>query len=157
MISVRTTFRSLRGNLLKSVPWSGARYHLIGHLQSNKAKIATELFDVIQTVDSPKLAQRIGAAGKSMEVMIEVKLSAEESKAGRTSERPSVIDAVRSCSTSALTGLMTMPPWSEDAELSRPYFRRLHQLAVKQACSVSLWACRTTSRLRSKKGRLIYA
>jgi PLP dependent protein len=109
-----------------------ARYHLIGHLQSNKAKIATELFDVIQTVDSPKLAQRIAAVGKSMEVMIEVKLSAEESKAGAgASELPSLIDSVRSCSTLALTGLMTMPPWSEDAELSRPYFRRLHQLAVE--------------------------
>jgi PLP dependent protein len=110
---------------------AGARYHLIGHLQSNKARIAAELFDVIQTVDSTKLAQRLAAAGKSMEAMIEVKLSPEESKAGTgAGDLPSVIDAVRSSPTLTLTGLMTMPPWSEDAELSRPYFRRLYRLAI---------------------------
>ncbi|HYP06716.1 MAG TPA: YggS family pyridoxal phosphate-dependent enzyme, partial [Bryobacteraceae bacterium] len=64
----------------------GARFHLIGHLQSNKAKVASELFRIIQTVDSAKLAQRLGATGKPLDVMIEVKLSPEESKAGAGAE-----------------------------------------------------------------------
>ena len=107
-----------------------ARYHLIGHLQSNKAKTASDLFDVIQTVDSPKLANRLGATGKPLEVMIEVKLSTEDAKAGTgTEELPALIEAVRSNPTLTLTGLMTMPPWSEKAEESRPYFRRLRTLA----------------------------
>lgn len=108
----------------------GARFHLIGHLQSNKAKVASELFRIIQTVDSAKLAQRLGATGKSLDVMIEVKLSPEESKAGAGAEHlPELVNAVSSHETLKLTGLMTMPPWAEDAELSRPYFRRLRELA----------------------------
>jgi pyridoxal phosphate enzyme (YggS family) len=109
---------------------AGARYHLIGHLQSNKAKLASELFDVVQTVDSPKLAQRLGATGKPMEIMIEVKLSPEESKAGTgAGDLPAVIAAVQDCPTLTLKGLMTMPPWSAEPESSRPYFSRLRKLA----------------------------
>jgi pyridoxal phosphate enzyme (YggS family) len=109
---------------------SGARFHLIGHLQSNKAKRAAELFQVIETVDTEKLARRLDAAGKPLEVMIEVKLSAEEAKAGADpAELRSLIAAVRDCPNLQLTGLMTMPPWSDDAEPSRPYFRRLCELA----------------------------
>lgn len=108
----------------------GASFHLIGHLQSNKSKVAAELFDAIETVDSPKLAQRLAATGKPLEVMIEVKLSEEESKHGADpSELPAVIEAIRQQETLTLRGLMTMPPWSEDAELSRRYFRRLKSLA----------------------------
>lgn len=115
-------------------PLAGARYHLIGHLQSNKAKAASDLFDVIQTVDTPKLAQRLGAAGKPLQVMIEVKLSPEESKAGAVAEDlPAVIESVRSQSSLTLTGLMTMPPWSDEPEPSRPYFQRLRQLAAEHA------------------------
>ena len=107
----------------------GARFHLIGHLQSNKSKIASELFDVIQTVDTPKLAQRLDAAGKPLDVFLEVKLSAEDSKSGALPpELPALIDAVKRCSHLRLTGLMTMPPWSDDAEPSRPYFRALRLL-----------------------------
>jgi len=110
---------------------AGARFHLIGHLQSNKAKRAAELFHSVQTVDSEKLARRLDAAGKPLEVMIEVKLSPEESKHGAApSELASLIAAVRDCPNLRLSGLMTMPPWSEDAELSRPYFRRLRELAA---------------------------
>jgi pyridoxal phosphate enzyme (YggS family) len=61
---------------------AGARFHFIGHLQSNKAKKAAELFHVIQTVDSAKLARRLDDAGKPLEVMLEVKLSAEDAKRG---------------------------------------------------------------------------
>jgi PLP dependent protein len=113
---------------------AGARYHLIGHLQSNKSTVAAGLFDVVQTVDSPKLAQRLGATGKIMEVMIEVKLSREESKAGASpGDVASIIDAIQGCPSLNLTGLMTMPPWSDDAEPSRPYFRELAELGRKHA------------------------
>jgi PLP dependent protein len=108
----------------------GARVHLIGHLQTNKARKAAELFQVVQTVDSPKLARRLNEAGRAMDVMLEVKLSPEEAKAGASpDELPELIAAVRECPHLSLRGLMTMPPWSEDAELSRPYFRRLRELA----------------------------
>jgi pyridoxal phosphate enzyme (YggS family) len=109
---------------------AGARFHLIGHLQSNKSKKASELFQVIQTVDSAKLARRLNEAGRSLDVMLEVKLSPEEAKSGTDpSELPQVIEAVRGCPNLRLLGLMTMPPWSDDPEVSRPYFRQLRELA----------------------------
>ncbi len=107
-----------------------AEFHLIGHLQSNKARSAAELFKVIETVDSEKLARRLDQAGRPLEVMIEVKLSEEETKAGAAAEAlPSLIDAIRAFPNLRLTGLMTMPPWSDDPEVTRPYFRRLAALA----------------------------
>ncbi len=109
---------------------SGAQFHLIGHLQSNKSRIGAELFHAIETVDSPKLARRLNDAGKKLEVMIEVKLSEEESKAGAAPETlADLIAAIRDCPNLRLTGLMTMPPWNDDPEATRPYFRRLTQLA----------------------------
>lgn len=109
---------------------TAARWHLIGHLQSNKTKKAAEIFQVIQTVDTPKLARRLAETGSPLEVMIEVKLSEEESKAGAAPDEISaIVDAIAGLPTLKLTGLMTMPPWSEDAELSRPYFARLRSLA----------------------------
>jgi pyridoxal phosphate enzyme (YggS family) len=109
-----------------------AVYHLIGHLQSNKTKAASELFQVIQTVDTPKLARRLNDTGKRMQVMIEVKLSAEETKAGAAPEDvPAVIEAIRGCPNLELLGLMTMPPWSDEAEPSRVYFRKLGELAAR--------------------------
>lgn len=107
-----------------------AEFHLIGHLQSNKARPASELFQAIETVDSEKLARRLNDAGRKLEVMIEVKLSEEESKAGADpAALPALIDAIRACPNLQLTGLMTMPPWNDDPEATRPYFRRLAQLA----------------------------
>jgi PLP dependent protein len=109
---------------------SGATYHLIGHLQSNKSKIASELFDVIQTVDTEKLARRLNEAEKRLRVMIEVKLSAEEAKAGAApGDVAGLAAAIHACPNLELTGLMTMPPWSDDAEPSRPYFQQLRKLA----------------------------
>jgi pyridoxal phosphate enzyme (YggS family) len=108
----------------------GAEFHLIGHLQSNKAKRAAELFQVIETIDSAKLARRLEGAGKTLEVMLEVRLSEEASKSGaEPAEVAGLIAAVQDCGHLRLTGLMTMPPWSEDAEQSRPFFQRLRQLA----------------------------
>lgn len=115
--------------LLPELP--GARFHLIGHLQSNKAKKAGELFDVVQTVDGTKLARRLDEFGKPMEVMVEVKLSDEEAKHGcDPAELAAVVAAIRGCANLTLTGLMTIPPWDEDAEKSRPYFARLRELAA---------------------------
>ncbi len=108
----------------------GARFHLIGHLQSNKSAKAAELFEVIQTVDTARLARRLNDTGKPLEAMLEVKLSEEQAKSGAAPEQlPELIAAVRSCPHLRLLGLMTMPPWSEDPEQSRPYFRRLRELA----------------------------
>lgn len=107
-----------------------ARFHFVGHLQSNKARRAAELFQVIQTVDSARLARRLQETGKPLEVMLEVKLSPEESKSGAAPEElAALIEAVRGMPNLRLTGLMTMPPWSEDPEESRPYFQRLRSLA----------------------------
>jgi hypothetical protein len=110
----------------------GARFHLIGHLQSNKSNKAAELFQVVQTVDSARLARRLDQAGRRLDVMLEVKLSEEEAKSGaRPADLPDLIDAVRHCANLRLAGLMTMPPWSDDAEASRPYFRRLRELGER--------------------------
>jgi pyridoxal phosphate enzyme (YggS family) len=111
---------------------AGARFHLIGHLQSNKSAKAAQLFQVIQTIDSPKLARRLNDAGRALDVMLEVKLSAEQAKSGAGPEAlPELIAAVRGCPNLRLLGLMTMPPWSDDPEAARPSFRRLRELAVR--------------------------
>lgn len=112
---------------------SGAAFHLIGHLQSNKSARAAELFHCIETVDSVRLARRLNEAGQTLDVMIEVKLSEEESKYGADpAEVPALVEQIRACPNLRLLGLMTMPPWSEDPEVSRPYFRRLRQLASRE-------------------------
>jgi pyridoxal phosphate enzyme (YggS family) len=111
---------------------SEAQFHFIGHLQSNKARQATELFHTVETVDSEKLARRLNDGGKLLEVMIEVKLSPEGAKAGAAPEElPALIDAIHGCSNLRLTGLMTMPPWNPDPETTRPFFRRLAELGRK--------------------------
>jgi pyridoxal phosphate enzyme (YggS family) len=112
----------------------GARYHLIGHLQSNKAKKAVELFQVVQTVDSAKLARRLHEGARALEVMLEVKLSEEDAKSGATPEQlPALVAAVRACDHLRLVGLMTMPPWSDDPEAPRAIFRRLRELAEEHS------------------------
>lgn len=115
---------------------AGACFHLIGHLQSNKARRAVQAFDFIQTVDSARLARRLDDAVAELKpdarlpVMIEVKLSPEETKSGVAPEElGALVEAVRACSHLELRGLMTMPPFSDDPEDARPYFRRLRELA----------------------------
>jgi len=106
-----------------------ARFHLIGHLQANKSRRAAEIFHAIQTVDSARLAKRLNEAGKPLDVLLEVKLAEEQAKSGAAPEElPGLIEAVRGCANLRLLGLMTVPPWSEDQEVSRPYFRRLREL-----------------------------
>jgi pyridoxal phosphate enzyme (YggS family) len=115
-----------------------AEFHLIGPLQSNKTAKATELFDAIDAVDSLKIAQRLNIAattlGKKLPVLIEVKLSHEESKHGLSPEElPSLLAAMNDLESIAAVGLMTVPPWSEDAEVARPYFRELRRLRDESA------------------------
>jgi PLP dependent protein len=115
---------------------TGAEFHLIGPLQSNKTSKAAELFDAIDAVDSLKIAERLNGAaaalGKKLPVLIEVKLSHEESKHGLApAELPSLLAAMNELQSVAAVGLMTVPPWSEDAELARPYFRELRRLRDK--------------------------
>jgi len=113
---------------VKELP--GVIFHLIGHLQSNKAKKAADLFHCIQTVDSIKLAQRLNEGPHPLDIFLEVKLSEEGSKFGAAPEEVTqLIDGVRKCGNLRLRGLMTMPPWSEDPEVARPYFRQLRELA----------------------------
>lgn len=109
-----------------------AQFHFIGHLQSNKSRVASELFHAIETVDSARLARRLNEAGRPLEVMIEVKLSGEEAKSGAApGDVAGLIEAIGECENLRLTGLMTMPPYDADPERTRPYFRRLAELARK--------------------------
>lgn len=110
-----------------------ASFHLIGPLQSNKTNKAAELFDAIDAVDALKIAQRLDSAakarGKHLPVLIEVKLSHEESKHGiAPGELLPLLDAMRELESVRAVGLMTVPPWSEDPETARPYFRELRRL-----------------------------
>ena len=109
-----------------------ARFHLIGHLQSNKTRKAGEIFQVVQTVDSAKIARRLNECGRKIEVMLEVKLSEEEAKAGAdAAEIGPLVETIGGLENLRLLGLMTMPPWSDDPEFARPFFRRLRELGAK--------------------------
>src|ERR1700735_139488 len=126
---------------------SDARFHLIGPLQSNKTAKAAELFDAIDAVDSLKIAQRLDSAaaalGKKLPVLIEVKLSHEESKHGiAPAELPALLVDLAPLESLIPSGLMTVPPWSEDPEPARPYFRELRRLR-----DASLAACPTLTQL----------
>ena len=117
-----------------------AQFHLIGPLQSNKTARAAELFQAIDAVDSLKIAQRLDAAakalGKKLPILVEVKLSHEESKHGLDpAELPDLLAALESLESIQAVGLMTVPPWSEDAELARPYFRDLRILRDQSLAS----------------------
>ena len=122
--------QEFEGKALEVSALPGARFHLIGHLQSNKSTKACNLFQTIQTVDSVKLARRLNDCSSTLDVMVEVKLSGEESKHGAApADLPQIIEAIRSLPNLRLAGLMTVPEWSEDAELARPTFRKLRELS----------------------------
>ncbi|HEV2417773.1 MAG TPA: YggS family pyridoxal phosphate-dependent enzyme [Terriglobia bacterium] len=114
----------------------GITWHLIGHLQSNKATRALELFDWIHSVDSAGLAAKLDRAaattGKRLPILLEVNLGGEASKSGVAEEEAaSVAAALHKYSNLDLRGLMTIPPFFEYPEQTRPYFRRLRELAQK--------------------------
>jgi pyridoxal phosphate enzyme (YggS family) len=114
---------------------TGADFHLIGHLQSNKAAKAAELFHAVDSVDSLKLAEKLNAAaaktGKVLRVLIEINVGGEEAKSGLApgaSELEGLLRAAPNWPHLAIRGLMTIPPFTEDPEGARPYFRRLREL-----------------------------
>ena len=114
-------------------PGQAVRWHFIGHLQRNKAKYVARLFDVMQSVDSLALAReldrRAGAASRRLTVLIEVNISGEETKFG--AEEAGALELVRGIAALEhldVRGLMTMPPFFDDPEDSRPYFIKLRDL-----------------------------
>lgn len=119
---------------IPAVGRDAARWHLIGHLQSNKARRAVELFDTIHSLDSVGLARRLERVCIELEreqlpVLIQVDLGGEASKTGiDESNLSALVEVVGECGHLRLTGLMTLPPFFEDAEEVRPYFRRLREL-----------------------------
>jgi pyridoxal phosphate enzyme (YggS family) len=109
------------------------RWHLIGHLQSNKARHAVETFQVIHTIDSVELAVRLdriaGQAGRRPVVLVQVDLAHEPTKSGADEdELPAIIEALDSAQYLEFRGLMTLPPFFDSAEKTRPYFRKLRSI-----------------------------
>lgn len=109
-----------------------ARWHLIGHLQSNKANEAAHLFDVVQSVDSEALAAKLGRAaaaeGKTIDVFVQVNVGGEQQKSGvEPDEAAALVRAVEATPALRLRGLMTVPPFLAPEEV-RPYFRQLRTL-----------------------------
>ena len=119
------------------------RWHFIGHLQSNKCRDAVQLFSMIQSVDSLSLAQEINKradeAAKTMPVLLEINLAGEASKFGYQPQALlAELNQINALPRIEVHGLMTVPPWSPDAENSRPHFRRLREL--KEECEQALGA-----------------
>jgi PLP dependent protein len=111
-------------------------WHMIGHLQRNKAKPAIELFDVIESIDNFALAREIDKEGrkkgKEIRVFVEVNLAGEESKSGLAKDKVAeLLRAVGELSHLKIEGLMALPPFKENPEEVRPYFRALRQLQLK--------------------------
>jgi PLP dependent protein len=113
---------------------SDARWHLIGHLQANKARRAVRLFDLIHTVDSPSLVERLERTcaeeeRERLDVLLQVDLAGEATKSGASEKQlGALVESLKGCERVRCRGLMTIPPFFEDVELVRPYFRRLREL-----------------------------
>lgn len=134
----------LRSNGINAAADVPILVHLIGHLQSNKATRAVELFDAIDSVDSLRLAERLNEAaaklGKRLPILIEVKLSPEESKAGLNSESPEaaeLLDHLPTLDHLHVQGLMTIAPWGVAEDVTRACFRTLRTLRDKWSQSHS--------------------
>ena len=109
------------------------RWHFIGHLQTNKCRDAVELFEMIQSVDSLHVAQEISKraeqASKTMPILLEVNLAGEASKFGYRPEKlEAELNQINALPRVEIHGLMTVPPWSPNAEAVRPMFRQLREL-----------------------------
>ena len=112
-----------------------ARWHMIGHLQTNKAGKAAELFSAIDSVDSLKLAEKLNdsasKSGKKLAVLIEVNVGGEAAKSGTPPESPELerlLSAAPGLDHLEIRGLMTIPPFTEDPQNARPFFRKLREL-----------------------------
>jgi PLP dependent protein len=111
----------------------GLTWHFIGHLQSNKARPAVELFDLIHSVDRLSLAQALEQAaarlGKVQDILLQVNLAGEETKSGEAPENvQALLGEISRMPHLRVLGLMTMPPWFDDPERVRPFFRDLREL-----------------------------
>ena len=111
-------------------------WHLVGHLQSNKARRAAELFDAVHSVDNRKLARKLSEAavelGKTLVVLIQVDLGGEATKSGAAREEvDELARTIRALPGLRLDGLMTLPPFFDDPEQSRPFFRELRGIAER--------------------------
>ncbi|MGH9512716.1 MAG: YggS family pyridoxal phosphate-dependent enzyme [Terriglobales bacterium] len=113
----------------------GAEWHMIGHLQTNKAVRAVELFSAVDSVDSLRLAEKLDAAarglGKKISVLIEIDVGGEVAKSGVTSGSAELEELLRSAPNFEgleFRGLLTVPPFADDPEQARPYFRQLREL-----------------------------
>ena len=112
-----------------------ARWHLIGPLQRNKARAALEVFDIVHTVDRLEIADRIQYLltehwpERRLDVLLEINLAAEPQKAGTDTEGAAeLLEHALGCDRLVVRGLMAIPPWQDDPEASRPWFRRLREL-----------------------------
>ncbi|WP_084813620.1 YggS family pyridoxal phosphate-dependent enzyme [Desulfogranum japonicum] len=115
--------------LPKDITW-----HFIGHLQSNKAKLAAEHFTVIETVDRVKLARLLdthaAACSRTLDVLIQINIGAEQQKSGIAPEAATaLLEAIKDMPQLRAKGLMIIPPYNQDPEKSRPYFRELKKLS----------------------------
>lgn len=118
---------------ISQIRGEGIRWHLIGHLQSNKARQALSTFDVIHSVDSRALVERLdriaGEMGRRPVVLVQVDLGGEPTKSGADeTELPEIIEALDAARNLNFRGLMTLPPLFDEAELARPYFVRLRRI-----------------------------
>jgi len=127
---------------------AGSEWHMIGHLQTNKAAKAAELFSGIDSVDSLRLAEKLSAAAekesKKLAVLIEINVGGEAAKSGvdpASAELDEILEAAPRLVHLAISGLMTIPPFSDDPQQARPYFRRLRelrdQIAARRLSAVS--------------------
>ena len=121
-------------NKIIAVGHSAARWHLIGHLQTNKARRAVTLFDVIHSLDSISLARRLERAcvesgREELQVLIQVDLAGETTKSGIAApELPTLASFINDCTRLKLIGLMIVPPFFDNADDVRPFFHRLREL-----------------------------
>jgi pyridoxal phosphate enzyme (YggS family) len=126
-----------------------AKFHMIGHLQSNKTAKAAEIFHAVDSIDSAKLALRLNDAaeklGKTLDILIEINIGGEQAKSGIAPDDPeleSILKGAPNWPHLRIRGLMTVPPYTEDPEGARPYFRKLRELrdrlAARQLPSVNL-------------------
>ena len=123
----------LKMNAIESVEPLKITWHLIGHLQSNKARKAALTFDWIHSVDSLELLTRLEGAARAEEthprLLVQVDLASEATKHGASVDNTRrILDAAGGCTALKMCGLMVLPPWSTDAELARPFFARLREL-----------------------------
>jgi pyridoxal phosphate enzyme (YggS family) len=114
---------------------NAAEWHMIGHLQTNKAAKTAELFRAVDSVDSLKLAEKLDAAartlGRKLDVLIEINVGGEAAKTGVASDSPALDElliAAPRLEALVFRGLMTVPPFSDDPQGARPYFRKLREL-----------------------------